>query len=51
MIPNIEKKAMVFEKWLSEKVPSVNLAFNNFDVFLEGREKMLIERLNSELRK
>lgn len=64
-IPNIEKKAMDFEKWLSEKVPSgeladykkkhyvpsVNLAFNNFDVFLEEREKLLIERLNVELRK
>lgn len=64
-IPNIEKKAMEFEKWLREKVPSgeledykkkhyvpeVSLAFNNFDVFLEEREKMLIERLNNELRK
>lgn len=64
-IPNIEKKAMEFEKWLSEKVPAgeladykkkhyvpaVNLAFNNFDVFLEEREKILIKRLNYELRK
>lgn len=25
--------------------------FNNFDIFLEEREKLLIEKLNAELRK
>lgn len=64
-IPNIEKKAMDFDKWLSEKVPAgaladykekhyvpnVSLDFNNFDVFLEERENLLIQKLNSELRK
>ena len=64
-IPNIEKKAMDFDAWLSQKVPAgalpdykkkhyvpnVSLAFSNFDVFLEEREKMLIQKLNSELRK
>jgi hypothetical protein len=32
-------------------VPSVNLDFSNFDVFLEERENSLIQKLNSELRK
>lgn len=64
-IPNIEKKAMDFDAWLSQKVPAgeladykkkhyvpnVSLEFSNFDVFLEEREKMLIQKLNSELRK
>ena len=64
-IPNIEKKAMDFDDWLSQKVPAgeladykkkhyvpnVSLDFSNFDVFLEEREKMLIQKLNSELRK
>jgi uncharacterized protein with ParB-like and HNH nuclease domain len=64
-IPNIEKKAMDFDDWLSQKVsageladykkkhyvPNVSLDFSNFDVFLEEREKMLIQKLNSELRK
>lgn len=64
-IPNIEKKAMDFDKWLSEKVPAgelpdykkkhyvpnVSLDFSNFDVFLEERENLLIQKLNSELRK
>lgn len=64
-IPNIEKKAMNFDKWLSQKVPvgglpdykkkhyvpNVSLDFSNFDVFLEERENLLIQKLNSELRK
>lgn len=64
-IPNIEKRAMDFDKWLSEKVPAgelpdykkkhyvpnVGLDFSNFDVFLEERENLLIQKLNSELRK
>lgn len=64
-IPNIEKKAMDFDVWLSQKVPAgelveykkkhyvpnVNLGFSNFDIFLEEREKMLIQKLNFELRK
>ncbi|WP_100403623.1 DUF262 domain-containing protein [Bacillus sp. FJAT-42315] len=64
-IPNIEKKAMDFSKWLNEKipagelvdykqkhyVPNVSFDFKNFDVFLEEREKLLIQKLKSELRK
>lgn len=64
-IPNIEKNSMEFERWINEKVlpgelldykkkhyvPAVNLDFNNFDVFLEERKKMLIQKLNNELRK
>lgn len=52
-IPNIEKKAMDFDEWLDQKipageladykkkhyVPNVSLDFENFDVFLEEREK------------
>ena len=63
-IPNIEKNAMDFDDWLSQKipvgglsdykkkhyVPNVSLDFSNFDVFLKGREKLLIQKLNSELR-
>ncbi|MDI6605077.1 MAG: DUF262 domain-containing protein [Thermoanaerobacteraceae bacterium] len=62
-IPNIEKKAMDFDKWLSKKVPAgeladykkkhyipdVDLSFGNFDVFLEEREKLLLEKLKKEL--
>lgn len=62
-IPNIEKKAMDFEKWLKEVVPAgeladykkkhfvpdVDLSFANFDKFLEEREKLLIEKLRDEL--
>lgn len=62
-IPNIEKKAMDYDKWLSEKVPQneladykrkhyvpdVDLSFANFDEFLEEREKLLIENLRKEL--
>ncbi len=64
-IPNIEKNAMDFDVWLSQKVPAgeladykkkhyvpnVNLDLCNFNVFFEEREKMLIQKLNSELRK
>lgn len=64
-IPNIEKKAMDFDVWLKEKIPSgelddykkkhyipdVGYDFNNFDVFLEEREKLLMQQLKSELRK
>ncbi len=62
-IPNIEKKAMDFDRWLSEKVPAneladykkkhyvpdVDLSFANFDEFLEEREKLLIDKLRKEL--
>lgn len=64
-IPNIEKKDMDFDKWLSKKVPAgelpdykkkhyvpnVSLDFSNFDVFLNNRETLMIDKLNSELRK
>lgn len=63
-IPNIEKKAMNFDAWLSQKVPAgelpdykkkhyvpnVSLDFSSFDVFLEEREKLLIKKLETELR-
>ncbi len=63
-IPNIEKKAMDFDAWLSQKVPAgelpdykkkhyvpnVTLDFSSFDVFLEEREKLLIKKLETELR-
>jgi hypothetical protein len=62
-IPNIEKKAMDFNKWLKEKIPAgelddykkkhfvpdVDLSFANFDGFLEEREKLLIKKLRTEL--
>jgi len=62
-IPNIEKKAMDFKKWLKEVVPAeeladykkknfvpdVDLSFPNFDEFLEEREKLLIKKLRDEL--
>ena len=62
-IPNIEKKAIDFDRWISEKVPvneltdykkkhyvpDVDLSFINFDVFLEDREKLLLEKLKAEL--
>jgi len=32
-------------------VPNVSLDFKNFDVFLEEREKLLIKKLETELRK
>ena len=62
-IPNIEKKAMDFDAWLSQKVPAgelpdykkkhyvpnVTLDFSSFDVFLEEREKLLIKKLEAEL--
>jgi len=64
-IPNIEKKAMDFETWLSEKIPAgelddykkkhyipnVNLDFSNFDKFIEEREKLIIQELKKDLRK
>ena len=63
-IPNIEKKAMDFEKWLKEVipageladykkkhfVPNVDLSFSNFDEFLEEREKLIIKRHRDELK-
>lgn len=62
-IPNIEKNAMDFDKWLKEKIPAseqanyrakhyipdVDLSMANFDVFLEEREKLLLEKLKKEL--
>lgn len=64
-IPNIEKKAMDFDKWLNEKipvgeqsdyrkknyVPVGSLNFENFDTFLEEREKLIIKKLQNELKK
>ena len=62
-IPNFEKKAMDFADWLNEKVPTgaltdyknkhfvpdVSLDYSGFDVFLEKREELLIQKLKSEL--
>jgi len=64
-IPNIEKKAMDFETWLHDKIPAgeladykkkhyipnMNLDFNNFDEFIEEREKLILQQLMSKLRK
>lgn len=64
-IPNIEKKAMDFDIWVKEKIPAtelaeykrknfvpdVDLSFANFDIFFKEREKMLVEKLNSELKR
>lgn len=64
-IPNIEKKAMDFDIWVKEKIPAtelaeykrknfvpdVDLSLENFDVFFKEREKMLVEKLNSELKR
>jgi uncharacterized protein with ParB-like and HNH nuclease domain len=62
-IPNLEKKAMNFDKWLAERVPAdeladykkkhyvpdVDLTFKNFGNFLEKREELLLEKLKAEL--
>lgn len=64
-IPNIEKKAMDFDIWVKERIPAteleeykrknfvpdVDLSFANFDIFFKEREKMLVEKLNSELKR
>lgn len=64
-IPNIEKKAMDFDIWVKERIPAteleeykrknfvpdVDLSLENFDVFFKEREKMLVEKLNSELKR
>jgi hypothetical protein len=64
-IPNIQKNAMELKDWLNQigsvaeqedykkkhYIPNVNLDFVNFDVFIEEREKLLIQKLSSELRK
>jgi len=62
-IPNIEKNAMDFDKWLRERIPvseqanyrkkhyipDVDLSMANFDKFLEEREILLVEKLKREL--
>lgn len=64
-IPNIQKNSMEFKDWINQigsvaeqddykkkhYVPNVNLDFVNFDVFLEEREKLLIQKLSIELKK
>ncbi len=64
-IPNIEKNAMDFEKWINEKIPAgeladykkkhyipnVNLSYNNFDKFIEEREKLIIQEMKNQLKK
>ena len=61
--PNIEKNAKDFDKWLNDTVPAselsgfkakhlipdVDLSVSNFDVFLEEREKLILEKLKIEL--
>ncbi|WP_418222941.1 GmrSD restriction endonuclease domain-containing protein [Clostridium isatidis] len=63
-IPNIEKNNMDFDKWISETIPAetlddyktkhyipknIDLSISNFEQFLEEREKMIIQKLESEL--
>ncbi|WP_310603393.1 DUF262 domain-containing protein [Anaerosporobacter sp.] len=62
-IPNIEKKDIDFDKWLSNissldelsdykkkhYVPNVALDFSNFDEFLMAREELLLKKLSEEL--
>jgi hypothetical protein len=62
-IPNIEKSAMNFDKWLNTKIPAdglddykkknyipdVDLSFKNFGDFLEKREGLLLAKLKEEL--
>jgi hypothetical protein len=62
-IPNMEKNAMDFDKWLSERIPAdkvsaykeihlipdVDLSFSHFDKFLEEREKLMLAKLKKEL--
>ena len=62
-IPNIEKNATDFDKWLNGKIPvsehanykakhfipNVDLSMANFDVFLDEREKLLLAKLKAEL--
>jgi len=62
-IPNIEKSAKDFDKWIDEVIPasdqnnykekhyipSVDLSMPNFDTFLEKREMLLLEKLKKEL--
>ncbi|WP_282437922.1 DUF262 domain-containing protein [Desulfosporosinus shakirovi] len=63
-IPNIEKRDKEFEVWLKETykteqdkkdfkskhyIPTVDLTFPNFLIFMNEREKLLISKLKSEL--
>ncbi len=62
-IPNQEKKAMNFDRWLSERIPSeelddykrkhfvpdVDLSFENFGNFFKKREEQLLRKLKEEL--
>lgn len=63
-IPNIEKSNMDFDKWISDTIPkeavddyknkhyipkNIDLNITNFEQFLDEREKMIIQKLESEL--
>lgn len=63
-IPNIEKSNMDFDKWIAETIPAdalddyknkhyipknIDLSISNFEEFLNEREEMIIQKLESEL--
>lgn len=63
-IPNIEKSNMDFDKWIADTIPkeavddyknkhyipkNIDLSITNFEQFLGEREKMIIQKLESEL--
>ncbi|MFA6809077.1 MAG: DUF1524 domain-containing protein, partial [Eubacteriales bacterium] len=63
-IPNIEKSNMDFEKWIDKTIPlevladyknkhliaqNINLDITNFKQFLERREELIINKLETEL--
>ena len=62
-IPNIEKQAMDFDIWLTDKipedeiadykrkhyVPNTDISFSNFDVFFEKRNELLLHELKAVL--
>ncbi|KOA19351.1 hypothetical protein CLHOM_24570 [Clostridium homopropionicum DSM 5847] len=63
-IPNIEKSNMDFDKWITDTISketmddykskhyipkNIDLSITNFEQFLDEREKMIIQKLKSEL--
>lgn len=63
-IPNIEKSNMDFDKWITDTISkeamddykskhyipkNIDLSITNFEQFLDEREKMIIQKLESEL--
>jgi hypothetical protein len=63
-IPNIEKSNMDFDKWIADTIPSeavddyktkhyipknIDLGITNFEQFIDGRESIIIQKLEKEL--